>query len=94
MIISKDTHKIYRFFYSLCFIDHSLKGVSNAVLGLGREKIPCDEIYCVYGNPNQVMKEFALKSDITIGFIVIFLYMILFNVIAYVLIRFRLKNAH
>lgn len=94
MILAKDTHQIFRFLYSLCFIDYTLKGISNAVLGLGRTKMPCSDVFCVLGNPSHVIKEFGLGIDITKAFIVITFYILLFHVAGFILIRFRLKNGH
>lgn len=92
MILAKDTHQIFQFLYSLCFIDYTLKGISTAVLGLGRKKMPCDEVFCVLGNPSHVIREFGIGTDITKAFIVIVFYIFLFHVLGFILIRYRLRN--
>jgi hypothetical protein len=94
MILTKHTHPVFQIFFETNFLDNALKGVVNSVLGFDRAKIPCDEIFCHFGNPKKVIRDFGVSVDMTKAFCVIFSYIVVFQIVSFVLIRFRLKNRH
>jgi ATP-binding cassette, subfamily G (WHITE), member 1 len=94
MLLTEHAPPIFRIFFELNYLDNALKGVVTSILGMNREKLPCDDMYCHFGNPKKVMRDFGAEVDLTKAFSVIFVYYTVFQIITYFMMRYRLKNFH
>ncbi|KAG5672394.1 hypothetical protein PVAND_002525 [Polypedilum vanderplanki] len=91
MILSKDAPEIFSFFFNTNFLDSSLKGVLNSVLGFNRTKLPCDEIFCFLENPKKMLRDFGANIDITKAYYILIIYILISQILAFTFINYRLK---
>lgn len=94
LIIPSDIPPIFQIFFDSNFLDYEIKGAMTSIFGLNRSKLACDEIYCHLGNPTKLLRDFEMEVDLVKAFSVILFYFLLFRIVGFILIRFRLKNWH
>lgn len=92
MILNKDAHKFFHFFFDTNFLNCGLQGVILSVFGFNRTKMNCDEIYCHFDNPKKVLRDFGVYSDIKRAFSIILIYFVVCQIMTYLLMRYRLKK--
>ncbi|ENN82469.1 hypothetical protein YQE_01156, partial [Dendroctonus ponderosae] len=85
------------FYYAsnLSYFSFSMEGLLQAVYGYNREKLVCpeDEIFCLYTSPKQFLTELGMDKLpywVDVGWITG--YFILFRLLAYYSLKFRLKH--
>ncbi|KAG5667475.1 hypothetical protein PVAND_015455 [Polypedilum vanderplanki] len=92
LIVTSHTPEFFKFFFDFNFLDSTLKGVLNSVLGLGRRKAECDDLYCHLVEPGKLLSDFGAVIDISRAFKVILIYIVICQIISYLIIRYRLRK--
>jgi hypothetical protein len=62
------------------------------VLGFGRKKLPCDEIYCHFNDPKKVLRDFGAEINIYFVYGILIVNFLIFQIAAYKMIAYRLKH--
>lgn len=79
--------------FHVSFLKYALEGASLSLFGYGRERMPCDKMYCQFVLPDKFMKTMNMHEanylHVLIALSVIFLF---FRFIAYYLMLYRLRN--
>lgn len=88
-----DAHEIMHWLFHVSFLKYALEGASLSLFGYGRERMPCDKMYCQFVLPDKFMKTMNMHEanylHVLIALSVIFLF---FRFIAYYLMLYRLRN--
>lgn len=92
LIVTNHAPEFFKFFFNFNFLDSALKGVLNAILGLGRRKTECNDFYCHLGNPEKLLKDFGAIIEISRAFKVILVYIVICQIVSYLIIRYRLRK--
>ena len=93
-IFARDTHPIFTSFFHINYFNVALAGSTTAVLGMNRTKLKCEELYCHFVDPKKILHDFERDIDIMYAFNVLFVYLIICHIGAFVLIRYKLKYKH
>lgn len=95
MILTKDVQPFFMVFFEMNFLDNALKAIVTSILGMNRSKLPCDaEIYCHFGDPKKILRDFGALIEFSKAFSVISFYIVVLHGLTFLLIRYRLKNWH
>lgn len=94
-ILIKDTHWLFHWIFSISFVKHSLDGGATAILGWNRPKMHCSENYCHYNIPRKFLQEIDLQDkNFSNSAQALIFFLLFFRVIAYFIMRYRLKNSN
>lgn len=94
MVTRKDANVLFHWIFDVCFVKYAGDSSIAAILGHNRTKLRCDgSPYCHFQQPGKFVEALGVDSVIlpsTIAKLIFFL--ILFRVIAYFMMRYRLKR--
>lgn len=88
----KDTSEVFHFLYYGNFLDSAIKGSLQAIFGLKRTKMMCDDIYCHFSYPSKVLSEFEVNANIERVLLLLLAYAVVTRIITFFFIKYRLKN--
>lgn len=94
MITRKDANVYFHWLFDLCFVKYAGDSSTAAILGHNRSKLRCeDSLYCHFQQPAKFVETLGIDSTILFGTITkLFMFLILFRMIAYYMMRYRLKR--
>lgn len=93
-ILVKDTHWMFHWIFSISFVKHSLDGGTTAVLGWNRTKLHCSELYCHYNLPKKFLNTIDLDENYLKSVEALIFFLLFFRIIAFFIMRYRLKNSN
>jgi hypothetical protein len=88
----KDTAVGFHWIFEISFVKHALDGASVAILGANRTKFDCDADYCHYRSPHKFLESIGLVEDLAKAVQALTCFMILFRVLAFCIMNYRLKH--
>lgn len=92
-VLMKDTSYAWHWLFYSSFLKHGLDGGFQAIFGYNRTKLECEADYCHYRWPRKFLETLGIESTNfaeAVGVIVFSL--LLFRVLLYFVIKFRLKH--
>ncbi|CAG9797172.1 unnamed protein product [Chironomus riparius] len=93
-VYARDTHPIFTSFFRVNFFNVAIAGSTTSVLGMNRTKLRCDELYCHFNDPKKILHDFECDIDLLYAFKVLFAYLVVCHIGAFVFIRYKLKYKH
>lgn len=92
-ILIKDTPSFFHWIFSISFIKHALDGGTTVILGWDRKKLHCGEEYCHFRTPKKFLETIEMKENFTMSVEALFFFFLVFRLVAFFIMRFRLKNS-
>ena len=93
LILQKDALPALQWIFELIFMKHAQDGVIEAIFGLNREKLLCDEIYCHFQKPEVLLKMIGQPDTLTKAAIAMALIYITVHAITFFNMNNRLKRS-
>ncbi|KAG4078026.1 hypothetical protein HA402_002077 [Bradysia odoriphaga] len=90
LLLKKDVQPWLKWIFDIVFLNHANHGITVALFGYDREKLPCDYIYCPYRDPEEFLK--FLDAPATISFHPFFIIFIIVHVCTYINMKLKLKR--
>lgn len=63
LVLQKDALPWMRWLFDMDFMKHANDGITQALFGLGRDKLECNQIYCHFQKPEVFLKMIGAPSD-------------------------------
>lgn len=92
-ILIKDTHYMFHWIFAISFIKHAFDGGTTAILGWNRPKMHCSEDYCHYRTPKNFLNAINFEENFLKSVEILFIFFLLFRIVAFCIMRYRLKNS-
>lgn len=84
-----DAPYFFSCFFDITFMRYSLEGILHSIMGFGRKKLPCSDIYCHFANPIVALKQLGLDEErVALDITVLICHYIVLKIAAY----FALNN--
>jgi hypothetical protein len=92
--MKKDAVESFQFLFDYCFVKQAGQSSVAAVLGYNRSKLECeDAIFCRFRKPEEFLDIVEVDKEVTqMSLTVLIFSMIIFRVIAYLMIDFRIRS--
>lgn len=90
LILQKDVQPWLKWIFDITFLNYANNGITVALLGYDRGKLPCDSIYCPYRNPKDFLK--FLDTPVTISFHPLFIIFFIVHICTFVNMTIKLKR--
>ncbi|KAG5672562.1 hypothetical protein PVAND_002680 [Polypedilum vanderplanki] len=91
-ILMKDAHWLFHWIFQISFIKYSLDAGATVILGWNREKLHCSEDYCHYQIPKKFLNTIDLNQNLWLSVQALIIFLIVFRLTAFIIMRYRLKN--
>lgn len=88
----KDTAPIWHWLFEISYIKHALEGSVQAIFGFNRDKMNCDNEYCLYRWPNKFMDSVGITDSYSNVILKLVSFAFIFRIIAFVIMWYRLKH--
>ena len=92
LIHEKDAPWLLRWNFELDFLKHSMDGMVTSIFGWNREKLECNEIYCHFQKPADLLKVIETNQNTNKVFYVIAIICFVLHIVTYMNIKRKLKN--
>lgn len=90
LILRKDVEPWLNWIFDIVFLNHANHGISVALFGYDRGKLPCNYIYCLYRDPKDFLK--FLDAPANISFHSFFIIFFIVHVCTYINMTMKLKR--
>lgn len=91
-VLMKDTTWHWHWLFYSSFLKHALDADFLVIFGYDREKLNCDAIYCHYRWPHKFLESLGVQTTFQQALNVILFSLLLFRILAFFVIRYRLKH--
>lgn len=91
-VLMKDTSYGWHWLFYSSFLKHALDGGFLAIFGFDRTKLECDAVYCHYRWPHKFLETLGVETSFAEALSVIVFSLFLFRIIAFFVIKYRLKH--
>lgn len=91
-ILKKDSHPFWHPLFELSYIKYSAYGTEISILGFNRSKLDCESFYCHFRSPQKFLQSVGFEGNYLTCVWMLILNFTLNIIIAYFLIRHRIKN--
>lgn len=93
VVLMKDTPSYFHWLFEMNFVNNAIKGMLQTIFGMNRSKIRCDKaMYCHYSYPDKLLRDFEGHVSLERVLTVLVAYAIVSRIIAFVFVKYRLKN--
>lgn len=91
-VLMKDTGVGWHWLFYSSFLKHALDADFLVIFGFDREKLDCNAIYCHYRWPHKFLESLGVQTQFQDALNVIIFSLFLFRILAFFVIRHRLKH--
>lgn len=91
-VIQKDSPFLMRWMFEIDVMKHATDGMITAIFGWNREKLPCNDIYCHFQRPGDLLKHIGLDENVINNFLMVGAICIVFHTLTYFNMRKWLKK--
>lgn len=91
-VLLKDTSYYWHWLFYGSYLKHALDGAFLAIFGFNRPKLDCVADYCHFRWPKKFLESLGVESSLDVALPVIILSLLLFRVLAFMIIKYRLKH--
>lgn len=91
-VLMKDTGYGWHWLFYCSFLKHALDGGLLAIFGFGRTKLECEAVYCHYRLPHKFLETLGVQTGFGDALAVIVFSLFLFRIIAFFVLKHRLKH--
>jgi hypothetical protein len=93
IITQKDANPLFNWAFDLNFLKQAGDASLSTVMGYNRSKLDCTDIYCHFQRPTKLLETVGVEDQITdVSIINLIIWLIVFRVVAFVMIKYRLKG--
>lgn len=91
-VLMKDAAYAWHWLFYSSFLKHALDCAYIAIFGYERSKLECDADYCHYRWPNKFLQTLGIDASVPVAISVIVFELFLFRILAFFVIKYRLKH--
>lgn len=94
LITQKDANSLFFWAFDLNFLKQAGDASLSTVMGYNRSKLECnDAFYCHFQRPTKLLETVGVEDQISdVSIINLIIMLVVFRVIAFVMIKYRLKG--
>lgn len=91
-ILKKDSNPFWHNFYELSYLKYSAYASEKSIFGFNRTKMECNDLYCHFRSPQKFLQSIEFEEDYGKCVWMLLANFLMFTIMAYGLIRYRLKS--